>query len=401
MEYRYGSKADEVDPFFAQKRTWSTVKDKIVGKYLDAYLRTVHSLGRSILIVDGFSGPGIFGDDTDGSPRIICRVAQANQHGVPIRCLFADIRAAHRAALEACLAREISSGLAELPLSDCAAALDNALERYPNATIFFYLDPYGIRDLEFDTISRIFERMQRSSTEILMNFSFRAFMRLSGNWGYADSAFDVAAKVKGGKVETVNRVMGGEYWKDIICDASLSKIAREDAVISAYLERIRRVCPFAYAVPVKEPQDEAPGLPADELAHYHLIFATRSARAIVYMNDIGLEALQPYFEQFREGFAGGGSQARLFDVTPERYRRVEDDAAKAAIVEITTERPLTREQIYEEVIPRFFMQHKKKIYRAWIDDLFRAGRLYADPSEPLSRNRLNDKVRLSAKPWRS
>jgi three-Cys-motif partner protein len=216
VQYQYGSKADEIDPFFEKKRSWSKVKDEILSKYLDAYLRTVGDLHDPIVIVDGFSGPGIFGDDTDGSPRIICDVAKSNQRDVPLRCLFADVRSAHRAALQNSIGDEIRSGLAAAPLVDCASALDQALQRHANSTIFFYLDPYGIKDLEFDTLSRIFERMNRRSTEVLMNFSFRAFMRLSGNWNYGDSASTISAKVKESKIETVNKVMGGDYWKDII-----------------------------------------------------------------------------------------------------------------------------------------------------------------------------------------
>ena len=60
MEYRYGTKVDEVDEFFRKKRPWSVVKDKIVGDYIDCYLKTVQNLLRSILIVDGFSGPDGF-----------------------------------------------------------------------------------------------------------------------------------------------------------------------------------------------------------------------------------------------------------------------------------------------------------------------------------------------------
>ena len=72
MNYTYGTGATDVNEFFRIKRSWSKVKDKIVNDYIDCYLKTVHSLQRPILIVDGFAGPGRFGDDTAGSPVIIC-----------------------------------------------------------------------------------------------------------------------------------------------------------------------------------------------------------------------------------------------------------------------------------------------------------------------------------------
>jgi len=392
VQYNYGSKADEIDPFFREKRSWSKVKDKIVGDYIDCYLRTVHNLHRPVLIVDGFSGPGIFGDNTLGSPLITCKAVAANRRGVGIRCLFADVRPGHRAALERALAEHIASGVAQAPLPDCAAALTRALEQHANSTIFFYLDPYGIKDLEFDMVRQIYERAQRRSTEVLINFNFRAFMRMSGNWKYTDSADEIARRVKEEKVETVNRVMGGEYWKDIILDPALTKIDREDAVIGAYLLRVREFFPFAYAIPVKERDGDQQNIPVDELAHYHLIFATRSPRAVVYMNDVGLNALEPYLNQFKDGL--------LFDFTPERYQRISDEDAKNAIVEAATEKPLTRPEIYEVVFPRFFMHHKKLAYRAWIDDLvFKEGRLHPKRDEMKSKTQLNDNVRLWAKPW--
>jgi three-Cys-motif partner protein len=302
------------------------------------------------------------------------------------------VRRGHRAALERALAEHIASGVAQAPLPDCAAALGRALEQHANSTIFFYLDPYGIKDLEFDMVRQIYERAQRRSTEVLINFNFRAFMRMSGNWKYADSADEIARRVKEEKVETVNRVMGGEYWKDIILNPALTKIDREDAVIGAYLSRIREFFPYAYAIPVKERDHDQQNIPVDELAHYHLIFATRSPRAVVYMNDVGLNALEPYLNQFKDGL--------LFDFTPERYQKISDEDAKKEIVEAATEKPLTRPEIYEAVFPRFFMHHKKLAYRAWIDDLvFKEGRLHPKRDEMKSKTQLNDNVRLWAKPW--
>lgn len=392
MLYDFGPRADQVDEFFRSKRSWSRVKDEILAKYIDAYLRTVHELHKPVLIVDGFSGPGVFGDDTLGSPLMICNAVTANQRGVGIRCFFADVRQGHRVALESALDRFIASGIAEKPFPDCVSAITRAIEHHKNSTIFFYLDPYGIKDVEFETVRQIHERAEGLSSEVLINFNFRAFMRLSGNWNYADTASEVARKVKEEKIETINRSMGGNYWKDIILNPRLTKIDREDAVITAYLERVKEYFRFAYAIPVKERDEDQQGIPVDELAHYHLIFATRSSRAVVYMNDVALNALAPYLNQFKEGL--------LFDFTPERYSPISPEEAKNAIVASVQEKPLTRPQIYERVIPQFFMHHKRMVYRAWIDELvFKEGRLHPERSRMRAATKLNDEVPLSAQPW--
>lgn len=392
MEYKYGSQLGEVDGFFRAKRSWSKVKDEILGKYIDCYLKTVQRLERSILIVDGFAGPGVFGDDSHGSPLIICKAISARDQGrVGIGCLFADAHPGHRTALERNLAAYITAGVSARPHTDCAEALTQALQAGAGSTLFFYLDPYGIKDLEFEMVRQIYERTKRRSTEILINFNFRAFMRMSGNWGYADSASDVATKVKASKIETVNRVMGGEYWQAIVTNPALNKIAREDAVVNAYLDRIREFFTYVYAVPVKERSEQEVGIPDDELARYHLIFGTRSPRAVVYMNDVALNALEPYFRQFKEGL--------LFDFTPERYQSIDRDKAKDAIVAAVAGKPLRRPEIYEIVIPAFFMNYRKKDYRAMVGELAKEGRLFPDSRTIKKAGQLNDETLLSAQPW--
>ena len=392
MDYRYGSGPDEVDEFFRAKRSWSKVKDKIVGDYIDCYLKTVRNLQRPILIVDGFAGPGRFGDDMAGSPLIICNAISERSKGrAGMSCLFADAHPGHRAALERNLAEYIRRGMSEPPYEECAQALTRALEIGAGSTVFFYLDPYGIKDLEFDMVRQIYERNTKRSTEVLINFNFRTFMRMSGNWDYGDSPSEVSRKVKESKTETVNRVMGGDYWHSIITDPKLDKIAREDAVINAYLECVRQFFTYAYGIPVKERKEYEYGIPDDELARYHLIFGTRSPREIVYMNDVALNALEPYLRQFKEGL--------LFDFTPQRYQSVDRERAKKAIVDTVSSRPLKRPDIYEVVIPQFFMHYRKKDYRAMIDELtFNESRLYPDKRTMKLGNKLNDDTLLSVRP---
>ena len=393
MIYSYGTAQSEIDRFFEKKKSWSKVKDQIVGNYIVCYLKTVHNLNRPIVLVDAFAGPGRFGDGSEGSPLLICKAISDHWKGhAPMSCVFADTRPAHRAALEENLAEYIKAGICKSPLKDCSEAISTAIDAFNGSTIFFYLDPYGIKDLEFDMVRQIYERNPERSTEVLINFNFRTFMRMSGNWGYSDTASEVAQKVRSEKVETVHRVMGGEYWLNIITDPSLDKIAREQAVIDAYLVRVRKYFKFAFAIPVKERDEDQQNVPVDELAHYHLIFGTRSPKAIGYMNDVGLNALEPYLSQFKDGL--------LFDMTPDRYQAADTALVKAAIVDAVRSRPLLRPSIYESVIPQFFMHHKKAALRQMVDELtFVEGKLFPDRRSMKRANQLNNDTLLSAQPW--
>ena len=64
------------DDFFEGKRPWSKIKDEVLEKYMTPYLVKVNTRRQPILLIDGYAGPGIFGDDTIGSPIIMCEAAE-------------------------------------------------------------------------------------------------------------------------------------------------------------------------------------------------------------------------------------------------------------------------------------------------------------------------------------
>ena len=393
LEIQYGSRSDQVDPFFKEKREWSPVKDRILGDYIVCYLKTVYRRHRPVIIVDAFSGPGKFGDNKDGSPLIICKAIDrlASTADVGIRCVFADKQLAHREALGVTIATYIERGIAAKPLSDFSEALTYTLSTGATSTLFFYLDPYGIKELEFDTVRQIYERGPSESTEVLINFSYPTVMRMSGNWSYGDSATEVARRVKLAKAERLTSVMGGDYWLSIVTDPKLDRFQREDAIVAAYTTRVRNFFKYAFSIPVKQ-MESSPGVPADETAKYHLIFGTRSSRAVRYMNDVAIAALRPYMDQFKQGL--------LFTMTPERYESAPIDEIKSAIVSAVESKPLTRPQIYEAIIPKYFLHYRTPEYKKIIDDLVsREGRLFANPKTLKVKGRLNDDTLIGTKRW--
>jgi len=110
------------------------------------------------------------------------------------------------------------------------------------------------------------------------------------------------------------------------------------------------------------------------------------------MNDVALNALAPYLNQFKDGL--------LFDMTPERRQPTPKEQVKQEIVQAASGKPLLRPDIYETVIPKFFMQYPVKDYRKMIDELtFKEGRLYPDRSTMHRKTQLNNETLLSAKPW--
>jgi len=61
--------------FFVEKKPWSEVKDELLGCYLPAYFSKLLTSRRLVCYIDGFSGPGRFGDGKPGSPLIALEAA--------------------------------------------------------------------------------------------------------------------------------------------------------------------------------------------------------------------------------------------------------------------------------------------------------------------------------------
>jgi hypothetical protein len=155
-DIQYGAGANQIDEFFREKRQWSETKDKILGDYIDCYLKTVTGRHQPIIIIDGFAGPGKFGDGTDGSPLIICKAIdrRASRASVGIGCVFADNQPAHRQALETSIANYIQMGMATRPLKGFSDALAYALEIGGHSTLFFILIHMASRTLNLTRYAR-------------------------------------------------------------------------------------------------------------------------------------------------------------------------------------------------------------------------------------------------------
>src|ERR1051325_4212803 len=63
------------DSFFCNVKSWSRRKHRLLGKYLKPFSAKIGSWNSTIYCVDGFAGEGKYGDDSDGSPLIMARLA--------------------------------------------------------------------------------------------------------------------------------------------------------------------------------------------------------------------------------------------------------------------------------------------------------------------------------------
>lgn len=68
--------AKKNDDFFVEKKSWSKVKDELLGCYLTPYVAKILYTYKPIAYVDCFAGKGKFDDGNPGSPLIALDIFQ-------------------------------------------------------------------------------------------------------------------------------------------------------------------------------------------------------------------------------------------------------------------------------------------------------------------------------------
>src|SRR5579884_2042655 len=136
------------DDFFEGKRPWSKIKDKVLADYMVPYLAKVNKLGRPILLIDGYAGPGVFEDGTRGSPIIMCEKAEERVKG-NYQAIFINNRKKYYNKLCNEIQQRGWSSTAQTLLGDTQDLLPELSKTLQNESVFLYLDPFGPTGCDF------------------------------------------------------------------------------------------------------------------------------------------------------------------------------------------------------------------------------------------------------------
>jgi three-Cys-motif partner protein len=362
-----GHKADK--SFFEWKRPWSKRKDTILDYYLEAYLPKVRRLNRPVLLVDGFAGPGRFEDGQAGSPEIVCRKALAanEKPGPPVAVLCIETEPE----LFEKLRRNVAFPFAEARRGEFLDYVNEVREYARTHTVFLYVDPYTAADIDWTALASISEQIHRAgaSVELLMNFNTPSFVR----WGL--SALKQAVPIVDESVEDpeeadsvleppdqagLTRVVGGDWWRDVIGAARLFEQMVEDTATrigDALHNRYAEVC----WLPIKRRQE-------DRVPKYHMFFGSRHPDALELMNDAMVKAR-----------GASDFQIDLF---------AEDDVDQM-VLNLAPDWVL-RGQLILRIIRGAFCRYYRKDVRGRIESLLKRGCLVSETG----KLRINDDIRV-------
>lgn len=325
--------AKKNDDFFVEKKEWSKVKDELFGCYFKPYLQKILRTKRPIVYVDCFAGKGKFEDGLPGSPLIALEIIQecleqTKAGAWHIKPYFIDLN----------YAADLKENLKEYPGIEIRDGKyeDNIipiLQDKATSNVFLYIDPYGIKALNFDLFVSFSTRF--SSIEMLINFNTFGFLREACRVlgiQFKETAlltdlieYESTQLLPGAKsVESLNRIAGGNYWRQII-EAHKSGLydiyEAERRFAAAYCKALRESYEYVLNMPLKIKRGQVP--------KYRMIHVTNHPAGCLLMAD----NIQDRW-QYLENIQSGGQQS-LFEETPENDY-IDDNRLRDKVIEHLT-----------------------------------------------------------------
>ena len=345
--------AKKNDDFFLEKKTWSVVKDELLGCYFKPYVSKILHTYKPLVYVDCFAGKGKFDDGNQGSPLIALDVisqCQANTTatGTSIEATFIDLN----------YAADLQENLKDYPWVKIVSGkyednIRSILKNKSGCNVFLYIDPYGIKALQC-TLFDDFAKGRFNSIELLINMNSFGFIREAchamGTTFDDKEIFDDLVEYEPTKMDAsdksikeLNEIAGGDYWQPIIASYKKHEINGYDAesqFAEQYCMRLMQSYTYVLNMPLRIKRNQRP--------KYRLIYATNHRDGCLLMVD----NICSRWQALQEIQSGG--QLQLWE---ENYDNqvVDDDDIEKKIIEHFSQ--CDNWTSLHEALAVFFMKH--------------------------------------------
>lgn len=318
--------------FQRSRLPWSRWKHAILIEYLKAMTVILRS---EVYYVDGFAGPGKYTEDgSTGSPVLAARHAHilaASNADYSLKCINVEsVQDVFENLKESTKPYE---AYVENFYGEFGTFTSTIVERIGAQPALFFLDPIGLKGLEWNSLLPIFER--ESITELMIRFDAQTALRLTGGDANLHKTF--------------NTILGendSRYWKEYISQSGHLPHDRRDSLSKAYEDKLNIHFPYVARMPIRS---------ADEAIKYNLLFATRSLKGVQVMNDVffGISDLRDRTLDEERRAQDIPQQMGLFEPSTEEKLRHELEILKLAVLDVmdsgeTYKRDLLRGHVASE-----------------------------------------------------
>lgn len=265
-------------------REWSARKHAILEDYLPTFCKALSRRVRGVPIyyIDGYAGAGVYRDINDphdlGTPGSPVLAAQrTEQMPYDIRCINVEEDSAAFATLKKETAN--FSHVTNIH-SDFNEALDDILKQVRYSPAFFFLDPFGTKDLPMEgLIDNIAYRSKQ--TDILLRYATETVRRLVG-------AYEKDHLRRLAHEQNLDRWFRGEKWREIIQNNGAGP-HRDAELLQYYNRQLISISggrlKFAADYPIRT---------IDGQIKYHLVFTSGDPLGMKLMSDILYKAETQY-----------------------------------------------------------------------------------------------------------
>lgn len=279
--------AKDNSDFFEKKKSWSEVKDELLGCYLLPYFSKILTTKRPVYYIDAFAGKGMFDDGKPGSPIIALDIIESKKRSDTSSVFSYFIEKKYSNELEKNIKRysnkKVIKGKYEKVINDI-------LKDKEECNVFIYIDPFGIKSLRY----AIFEELSKYnfySIEILMNMNMFGCVRngckalnVDFNLELEEMEDEILSdeiledKIK--LIETMNQILGGDTWKKVVMDMKSGEIDGFEAEVRfahEYSSNLRKLFKYVLNMPIRVKKGARP--------KYRMIYATNHPDGCKLMND--------------------------------------------------------------------------------------------------------------------
>lgn len=173
---------DSQEYFESELKEWSDRKLTLLQKYLDSFVKITGSThSGSVYYVDGFAGAGVYRDGAKGSPLRAAELAhefEQAQKQYHLHCINVEANPDVFENLQANTRHY--TNVVNLP-GEFSNVVDGVLEQVGGNPALFFLDPFGIKGIDWETIQKIASR--RFPTDLWIRFDYQAVFRLARFYG--------------------------------------------------------------------------------------------------------------------------------------------------------------------------------------------------------------------------
>lgn len=339
------------EEFFGDLKEWSERKLNILSQYLDPFVKILGSGPKisQVYYVDAFAGKGIYQDGSLGSAMRAAQLASSYRSAgksYQLKCINIEADPENFANLQT--STQVYGNLVQNFAGTFAENVDQVLAVIAGSPALFFLDPFGVKGMDWDLLRRIIHR--GNASDFWIRFDYSAVRRLDGLYDSdsrgAEKGFAILCQAYG--------IDDPAVLHDKLAAASAEE--RKTNAINLYLSRLvqelssARRKGFAAAYPIRT---------ITERDKYSLIFATGHHRGAIVASELICSTEETYQRELEDFKANQPRQLSLFQtVSPTKEQIFEDktDRLAATIWQECKGEELSRDEVYQRILPYWFGQ---------------------------------------------